>query len=75
MQLSAMILQSVPAQRTTSFEAAADGESGESLRPFGIVFAALWLGMLVFLFFARRRQEALRARVERIEQLVNDAAR
>lgn len=67
-----MIQQSVPSQRTTSFDAAENGETGEALRPFGVAFAVLWFGMLVFLFVARRRQEALGRHVERIEQLVRE---
>jgi hypothetical protein len=73
MHVTATIQPRTPESRSTAFDAAENGESGDSLRPFGIVFGVLWLGMLVLLYVARRRQDALRAKVERVEATFDQA--
>lgn len=72
MQENPVIQPRTPEQRSIAFDAAENGESGDSLKPFGLLFGLLWLGMLVLLYVARRRQDALRVKVERIEAALDE---
>jgi hypothetical protein len=52
--------------RSTGFVATDEG-APPSLRVFGAAYVVLWTLLLAVLFVVRRRQRALRARVERLE--------
>jgi hypothetical protein len=54
--------------RSTGFVAVDDGKGPPpELRAFGATYVVLWTLLLGVLFVIRRRQRALRARVERLE--------
>ena len=53
--------------RSTGFVATDEGAPPE-LRVFGAAYVVLWTLLLALLFVVRRRQRALRARVERLEE-------
>lgn len=54
--------------RSTSFSAANDEGTPASLKAFGGAYILLWLGMLVFVYFARRKQVALKAKLADAER-------
>jgi hypothetical protein len=49
-------------------------ESAEDLHPFSVAYIILWCALLVFVFFTRRRLDAVRAQLERIESAAQRAA-
>jgi hypothetical protein len=58
--------QSTP-ERATSFSAVNDGGTPASLRAFGGGYIFLWLGMLALVYVARRKQLALKAQLQSLE--------
>lgn len=56
-----------PNQPLTTFSADEGGAHDTSLHAFGAAFIFVWAAMLAYVFLTRRRQLALRARVDRIE--------
>jgi hypothetical protein len=56
--------------RSTAFGAVDSAPPPPSVQIFGLVFLGLWLGMLALVYYARRRQLALRALVSDVEQLL-----
>ncbi len=62
-------MQTTPAvgDRSTSFSANTDVETPASLKAFGGVYIVLWLGMLALVYLARRKQLALKSKLNDIE--------
>ena len=58
--------QTAAESRSTGFVATDEGAPPE-LRVFGAAYVVLWTLLLALLLVVRRRQRALRARVERLE--------
>lgn len=56
------------ADRSTTFSAADDSGPPTSMKVFGVVFGVLWLGMLGFVFVARRRQLRLKQTIASAER-------
>jgi MYXO-CTERM domain-containing protein len=58
----------VASDRSTTFSAADDEGPPASMKAFGVVFGALWLGMLALVFITRRRQLRLKRSIEATER-------
>jgi hypothetical protein len=63
-------------QRATRFSAAEGNSAPPSeLKAFGVGFAVVWVAILVWIWFARRRVAALVGRSEALEKLASDLER
>lgn len=62
-------MQTTPSvgDRSTSFSAANEVETPASLKAFGGAYIVLWLGMLGLVYLARRKQIALKAKLNEVE--------
>jgi len=59
---------SSPSSRSTGFVASEDGKPiSAEVKAFGALFIVAWTLLLVFMLLTRRRQRAVRARIERLE--------
>ncbi len=63
----------VAPERATSFSAAeGDATPPTSMKVFGSIYIVLWLGMLAFIYLARRHQRMLKVQLQRAEALLSD---
>lgn len=62
-------MQTTPSagDRSTSFAASDDAGTPASLKTFGGAYVFLWLGMLVLVYVARRKQLALKTKLASVE--------
>jgi hypothetical protein len=69
-------MQTTPSAESRATSFAADTEVGTpaSLKTFGGAYVLLWLGMLVLVYVARRKQLALKAKLVEVEAALHRRA-
>ncbi len=63
-------VEATVSDRATTFSAVDDSGPPTSMKVFGSLFMGLWLGMLVLVFVARRRQLRLKATISAAERVL-----